>query len=336
MSTALNFVDRPTSDLDGSRRTALAEAELNLRVDGKVRQSTSVVSLVLKAANDAILPSWEPGAHIDLLLPNGITRQYSLCGDPAQRTSWRVGVLREAESRGGSSYIHDTLKVGDIVRMRGPRNHFWIERRPRYLFIAGGIGITPVLPMIRQAATEGADWSLAYGGRTRASMAFLEELASYGGRVKVYPQAESGVLDLEFLLRDMSDDQGVYCCGPEGLIAAVEGRFNGGQKGDLHVERFKASAVSTSQAAGFDVVLCRSGRTIAVSPNQTILDAFADAGIVVPSSCREGICGTCEVGVLCGRPAHFDQVLSPAEKAAGKTMMVCVSRSLDPTLELDL
>jgi ferredoxin-NADP reductase len=333
-----DVVDRSVAGPDARRAARAAEPELELRVEMATKVSDSVVSLALRMPDGGNLPPWQPGAHIDLILPNGLTRQYSLCGQPEDRTFWRLAVLREPESRGGSSYIHDVLKAGDIVQTRGPRNHFELVPKKAYLFIAGGIGITPILPMVMQVAGEGARWRLAYGGRRRASMAFVDELSGYGDRVNLYPQDECGLFDLDKLLSDVSDDDGVFCCGPNSLITAVEERFRAGAaKGSLYVERFAPLDRPVDGASsGFDVVLGRSGRVVRVAPNETVLDALAGAGVMVPCSCREGICGTCEVAVMRGRPDHRDQVLSEAEKAAGKTMMVCVSRSLDPILELDL
>src|SRR3984893_7979615 len=178
-----------------------------------------VVVLDLAHPQGEDLPRWEPGAHIDLLLSDKLTRQYSLCGDSADPSVWRVGVLRDPNSRGGSQYVHDNLEEGVTVRVRGPRNHFELVDAPRYRFIAGGIGITPILAMLEAVQRAGGDWTLLYGGRTKASMAFAEDLAKrYPERVTVWPQDERGLLDLESLFKEPEDNTLVYCCVPEALF----------------------------------------------------------------------------------------------------------------------
>jgi ferredoxin-NADP reductase len=181
-------------------------------------------------------------------------RQYSLCGDPADRSAYRLGILRDAQGGGGSLHVHDRLQVGDVVRVRGPRNNFALAPAPRYVFVAGGIGITPILPMIAAACAAGADWSLVYGGRQRASMAFVDELAAHGESVAICPQDETGLLDLQTLLGTPQADTLVYCCGPEPLLAAVEARCTAWPSSALHVERFAARPMSTPvRAEAFDV-----------------------------------------------------------------------------------
>jgi ferredoxin-NADP reductase len=275
-----------------------------------------VVALTLRGTS---LPSWTPGAHIDLEARPGLVRQYSLCGTPGD-PSWRVAVLREPDGRGGSAYVHDVLAVGDRVRVSEPRNTFPLVPASRYLFIAGGVGITPILPMI--AAVGDADWRLLYGGRTRESMAFLPTLAEYGDRVCARP----GVIDLS----EVDSEATVYCCGPESLLAVVEARCDPSR---LHVERFTPRPVSGEP---FEVELARSGRVVAVSGDTSILSALLDAGVEVLSSCQEGTCGTCETDVLAGTPEHHDSLLTEDERAAGETMMICVSRSAGGRLVLDL
>ncbi|SDZ28045.1 Ferredoxin-NADP reductase [Micromonospora pattaloongensis] len=300
-------------------------------------EADGVVGLQLSLPDGAALPSWTPGAHIDVELPNGLTRQYSLCGDPSDSTRWRLGVLREIDGRGGSRWLADELTVGTTLRIRGPRNNFPLQPAVRYVFLAGGIGITPLLPMIRAAEAAGADWVLHYGGRTRASMAFLTELSEYGQRVRICPQDETGLLDLDAALGAPAADTLVYCCGPTGLLDAVAARCADWPSGALRVERFTAAPVVPDGAeTGFEVVCERSGLTVTVTPEQSILRAVEDAGIDVLSSCTEGICGTCETTVLEGEPDHRDSLLTDDEKAAGDTMMICVSRCRGPRLVLDL
>jgi ferredoxin-NADP reductase len=296
-----------------------------------------VVALTLRQIADSPLPPWAPGAHVDLILDGAPTRQYSLCGDPADHHVWRLGILRDENGGGGSRFVHDRLRAGDTVRVRGPRNNFALVSSPRYLFIAGGIGITPILPMIAAATEAGAEWQLLYGGRHRASMAFTGELARYGDRVTVVPQDEMGLLDLESWLGVASPTTLVYCCGPEPLLAAVEERCRAWPPRSLHVERFSARPLSAPvRAEAFDVELARSELRLTVPPDRSILDVVEEAGIGVLSSCAEGTCGTCETGVLSGLPDHRDSVLTDEERAAGDCLMICVSRSCTARLVLDL
>jgi ferredoxin-NADP reductase len=331
---------RPHVETVQHRTTAVTlagdEFETDARVAEKRVVADGVVTLVLRDLDDRPFPPWTPGAHVDLLLGEARTRQYSLCGDPADHHAWRLGILREA---GGESsvHVHDRVQPGDVVRVRGPRNNFPLVESPRYLFIAGGIGITPLLPMIATVDAAGADWSLVYGGRVRSSMAFLVDLARYGDRVSVRPQDEAGLLDLDALLGDPRGDTRVYCCGPEPLLAAVEQRCAAWPPGALHVERFAPRPqAAPARLEAFEVVLAQSELTLEVPPGRSILDVVEEAGIPVLSSCAEGTCGTCETAVLDGVPEHRDSVLSEEERAAGDCMMICVSRACTARLVLDL
>jgi ferredoxin-NADP reductase len=303
---------------------------LELLVDRKEKLADGVVRLTLRAPGSEPLPPWEPGAHIDVVLP-GSVRQYSLCGDPGDRSAYQVAVLREPDGRGGSAYVHDSLLAGDLLRVDGPRNHFALVDAERYLFIAGGIGITPILPMLDQVTAAGRDWQLVYGGRTRGSMAFTEELSRHGGRVLFRPQDEHGLLDLPTLLAAARPGTAVYCCGPEPLLAAVEALG----PADLHVERFTARLDEGARTA-FEVELAGSGRVLPVPADRSILEVVEEAGVTVLSSCREGTCGTCETGVLGGTPDHRDSVLTADERLENEVMMLCVSRACSPRLVLDL
>ncbi|GIJ31066.1 PDR/VanB family oxidoreductase [Micromonospora sediminimaris] len=312
----------------------LAGAELVVTDRDPAAEGVAVLSLCRPDGGD--LPAWTPGAHLDLELGPGLVRQYSLCGDPADRATMRVAVQLEAEGRGGSRHVHKRLTPGATVRVRGPRNNFPLVAAPRYLFVAGGIGITPIRPMVAAADAAGADWRLVYGGRSRATMAFADALREkYGDRVGLYPQDETGLLDLDELLGRPVDGL-VYCCGPEALIAAVEQRCRAWPPGALHVERFTPLAPTEAVDAAVEVELALSGRTLTVPPGTSILEAVEAAGVQVLSSCREGTCGTCETGVLDGVPEHRDSLLTEAERAAGDTMMICVSRSVTPRLTLEL
>ncbi|TFV88771.1 PDR/VanB family oxidoreductase [Blastococcus sp. CT_GayMR16] len=314
------------------------EVDLRLRVDRRTTGAEGVVVLDLRPADGTDLPSWSAGAHIDLRLPGGLTRQYSLCGNPAEAGVWRIAVLREPESRGGSAHVHDALVEGAEVEVRGPRNHFPLVPAPHYLFIAGGIGITPMLPMIDAAAAAGASWELHYGGRSRRSMAFLESLEeATGQQVTVHPQDEVGLIDLDRLLGSPREDTLVYCCGPEPLLLAVEQRCAAWPTGALHLERFAPKDVGEPVFTdAFEVELATSGLSLTVPPEKSVLQVVEEAGVSVLSSCTEGTCGTCETTVLSGEVDHRDSLLTPAEQAANDTMFICVSRAACPKLVLEL
>lgn len=317
------------------------EFTTDLIVRSRSAPAEGVVVLDLAHPENEELPRWGPGAHIDLMLGDGLTRQYSLCGDPRDSGIWRVGVLLDPNSRGGSRYVHENLVEGATVRVRGPRNHFPLVDAQRYRFIAGGIGITPIMAMIEATERSGNEWTLLYGGRTRASMAFAGDLAErYPERVTVWPQDERGLLDLESLFKDPEDNTLVYCCGPEALLCAVEQHSAHWPAGVLHIERFAAKAPTAEETAGaldhFEVVCQRSGVSFEITSDQSILEVLEEEGIPILGSCYEGVCGTCEARVLQGTPDHRDSVLSEAERAADEVMMVCVSRSRTERLVLDL
>ncbi|WP_021591418.1 PDR/VanB family oxidoreductase [Actinomadura welshii] len=303
-------------------------------------EADGVLSVTLASPDGAALPRWSPGAHIDLIPGGAPTRQYSLCGDPADRHLWRIAVLRADPSRGGSAYVHDSLRPGSLVRYDGPRNNFPLAEAASHLFVAGGIGITPLLPMAHAVAAAGAPWRLLYGGRTRTSMAFLHELGRYGEHVVVRPEEEYGPLDLDAALAEAREASGtggsaqglaVYCCGPASLLAAMEERVP-----DLRAERFEPrTEPSPGEPGAFDVVLRRSSVTLHVPPDRTVLSVLEEGGVPIPSSCLEGICGSCETTVLEGDVEHFDSVLTEDERAAGNTMFPCVSRCRSPRLILD-
>lgn len=317
--------------------TTVREQERDLIVKTVETSADGVVVLTLVDPDGGSLPAWTPGAHVDLILAPDLVRQYSLCGSASDTSSIRIAVLRSPGSRGGSAYVHDGLKPGTMVRVRGPRNHFPLVGAPRYLFIAGGIGITPLMPMLAEATAAGADWSLVYLGRSRRSMAFLDELEQYGDRVRVMPKDETGRFELDTVLTPPRDDTAVYCCGPERLLSAVEERCATWPAGALHVERFAARAPEATDAdQEFELVLARSGLTVTVPAGRSVFDAVQDAGVSVLGSCHEGLCGTCEQIVLDGEIDHRDSVLNAQEQASNEMMMICVSRSLSARLTLDL
>ncbi|KAB8174024.1 PDR/VanB family oxidoreductase [Microbispora catharanthi] len=321
----------------------VTEPELDVKVAGKAPVAEGVVLLRLVRPDGGPLPVWTPGAHVDLLLGPGLVRQYSLCGDPGDPSVFQVAVLREPGGRGGSAYVHDRLAEGDTIRVRGPRNRFGLAESPRYLFVAGGIGITPILPMVEEAARRGCDWRLVYGGRTRTSMAFADRLVrQHPGRVELCPQDETGLLDLDALLGVPRADTLVYCCGPEPLLAAAQERCASWPKGALRVERFVPAARNGAGTAegtadgAFEVELALTGTTLTVPEGRSILEVVEEAGVAVLSSCREGTCGTCETAVLGGVPDHRDDLLTEEEREAGDVMFICVSRARSDRLVLEL
>lgn len=300
-------------------------------------EAEGIVSLRLEPAAGEKMPAWEPGAHVDVVLGPELERQYSLCGDPTDLSHWRLGILREPESRGGSAHVHEQLAVGDELVLRGPRNNFALVEAERYLFVAGGIGITPILPMIAACEAAGKPWRLFYGGRRESSMAFRGELAGYGDTVTFWPQDTHGILDLEAILGTPEPGTAVYCCGPGVLLDAVEERCAAWPVGALHLERFRPKEGALDGVnTPFEVELDASGLTLTVRADQTLAEAIEEAGIDLPTSCREGTCGTCETFVLEGEPDHRDSYLTFEEQESGEVIMPCCSRSRSPRLVLDL
>ncbi|WP_124088570.1 PDR/VanB family oxidoreductase [Pseudogemmobacter humi] len=302
-----------------------------------------ILRLVLVPAGGECFPAWEPGAHVDLILPGTgrdgepLIRQYSLCGDPADLTEYRFGILREPDGRGGSAWIHDRLQVGDEIAVSAPRNHFPFTPGEKTLFIAGGIGITPVLPMAHRAQAEGRDWQLIVAARNRGRLPFLAELAALPqDRIRCHCDDEAGMLDLPKLLSFLGAQTTVYSCGPGPLLDALQ-KLNEGAPWQLRIERFSAAPQAPASAnRPFDVICRASGKRLHVPADMSLLQVLRQAGIKVESSCRDGVCGTCETRVLAGTPDHRDSVLSAEEREEGDYMMVCVSRACGDVLELDI
>lgn len=324
------------------------------------REAVGVVSVILRDPDGGALPEWEPGAHVDVLFANGTLRQYSLCSDSAERSAWRIAVLREQSSRGGSSYVHEVLRAGDVLDIRGPKNNFrGTPGAGDKVFIAGGIGITPLLPMIRAAHRAGEPWRLLYLGSSVQSMAFREEIAALdpgGDRTRIHAKEESGALDLTGHLREegLAADSTVYACGPQRLLKELLSAHGAGAVPQLLFEEFgsdesdggpgprgsAAGDVNTSGNLHGDntpfVVETADGMEIEIAPSETILDALQRSGVPALSSCRKGTCGTCETVVLDGIPDHRDEILSEEERAANETMMICVSRCRGERLVLEI
>jgi cytochrome P450/ferredoxin-NADP reductase len=302
-----------------------------LTVVARTQVAEDVVGLTLADPQGRPLPEWSAGAHVDLLF-EGFDRSYSLCGDPAARDRFEVAVLREQAGRGGSAHIHAHLAEGDTVRVRGPKNHFRLdEEAERYVLIAGGIGITPILAMADRLKRLGKDYELHYAGRSRATMAFAERvLGDHGAALRLHAADEGARMDLgEILSTATGSGVQVYACGPERLLAALEIMSAGWPDGTLHVEHFHggSAALDPNREQAFEVELTDSGFAVTVPADRTLLESLREAGIDVPSDCEEGLCGTCEVAVVSGPVDHRDKVLSRAEREDGKRMMACCSRA---------
>ena len=308
---------------------------LDLRVIGKQLVADRVVSITLGRSDGTELPEWTPGSHIDLYLPGGLIRQYSLCSDPGDRVSWRIGVLKELNGRGGSDVVHDSVQVGDTLTAVGPRNNFaYLPSASDVLFIAGGIGITPILPMVRAAQQAGANWRMLYLGRNRDSMGFLNELESYGDHITVHTSDDGGILPLGRGIAAFGlTDPEIYACGPAPLLDTLG---EGWPAGRLHVERFTGNGTGAQDTDTAFVVETSDGTEIQVAADETILAAMIRCGVPALNSCQEGICGTCETVVLEGTPLHRDSLLSAEERASNETMMICVSRCVGDRLVLEL
>jgi len=315
----------------------IATTAFEVKVRSISRSSDGVVAVELCHVNDAPLPGWAAGSHIDLLLPNGLTRQYSLCGEQGD-AAWRIAVLREPAGRGGSAYIHDVLRPGDVLSAAGPRNNFALVDAQSYLFIAGGIGITPILPMLKEASARQRPWTLIYGGRTRRSMAFLDEVRAHGSAdVHIMPQDEVGLIDLDRHLAVPQRGSLIYCCGPGPLIDAVESASRSWPSGSLHRERFGPKPVDQTLVEGsFEIELALSGSVLTVGEDDSLLEVLEEAGYPVTNSCRAGICGTCLLKVLRGECDHRDDLLDDEQRASNTMILPCVSRAKSKRLVLEL
>ena len=321
--------------------------QLELKVTAREQLTDDIIGLTFESCTGEALPCWQPGAHVELALEpcvsvgnnnsnDTILRHYSLCSDPSNTQQWQVAVLKEENGRGGSQFIHSQVKVGDVIKVSEPRNHFTFNSRKKCLFIAGGIGITPILPMIRQAEKEGVDWRLLYLSRERNRLAFVEQLVSYEpSRIHLHGDKEDGGIDLAAILAECDSETCVYSCGPKRLLDALEERAAVQSEWSLHIERFSSGPIDTTGAT-FDVVINSTGQRFSIAEGQSILGVLRDAGINIPISCRNGVCGSCETGVLSGVPDHRDSILSPEEREENDFMMLCVSRSFTPELVLDL
>ena len=320
------------------------------RVQVVVRSTTLLARDTLAVEFAAVqgdeLPAFEAGAHVDLFLPNGICRSYSLCNPPSERHRYVVGVKKACPSRGASSYIHDCLRAGQSITLSVPRNNFPLDQLAQMsVFIAGGIGITPIWSMIQKLEMEGRAWKLYYAARTRMDAAFRGDLealeASAPGRVDIRFDHEPGsaILDLnDIVAKNAGNGTHFYACGPAPMLDAFEAATKELPAEMRHLERFTADVKAPSAAAltRYEAVLAKSGMTLPVGPDKSLLDTLLDAGVQVDFSCMEGVCGSCKVAVIEGMPDHRDVVLSDDERARNDVMLVCCSGSRTDRLVLNI
>jgi vanillate O-demethylase ferredoxin subunit len=310
---------------------------ISVRVQAMRFEANGIVTVELRAPDGGELPPFEAGAHIDLHLPNGIVRSYSLSNPPTERRRYVVGVLHDRNSRGGSRYVHEQLRVGALLSISAPRNNFPLDTSAAHtVLIAGGIGITPIYCMFNALRSQGKSVELLYCARSRAEAAFCDELLAQDG-VQAHFDAEQGSApDLRAYLAGKPKDAHFYCCGPTPMLKAFEAACEQLGLPHVHVERFAAEEVAPTQGDSYVAVLSRSQKSVTVPAGMSLLDALLEAGVNVEHSCREGVCGACETKVLEGVPDHRDGVLSKAERASNKTMMICVSGCKGERLVLDL
>lgn len=316
------------------------ETTLSLRLKQIRWEAEGICSYELVGTRGELLPEFTAGAHIDLYLPGGMVRSYSLASHQGNRTHYIVAVQREDVGRGGSKWLHDYARVGQIIAVTPPKNEFvLVENGSESIFFAGGIGITPILSMIQRLEALGKPWTLHYATRSREATAYIEELDRLdNGRGRVHYSIggeRAGRLNIKRIVDSSSVEAHFYCCGPTRMIDDFVSTTESHTKEFVHYERFAATSEAAT-AGGFDVVLAKSGGTVSVAPGQRMLDALLDANVQVPYACSNGICGTCLTAVIKGTPDHRDDFLSDDEKKLGKSIIVCCSGSLTTELVLDL
>jgi tetrachlorobenzoquinone reductase len=335
-------VDSEAANIAGAANPSCDRIEVLVRSITLLAADTVGVEFV--AGDDNELPAFDAGAHIDLLLPNGIRRSYSLCNRPTDRHRYVVGVKKANPSRGASSYIHDHLRVGQRIEISRPRNNFPLVRSAtRSILIAGGIGITPIWSMIQTLESEGAEWKLYYAARTSKDAAFVNELRAlsraHPGTIDIRFDHEPGIAMLDIIVKkNAGSGAHFYACGPSAMLDAFEAATKVIPEPHRHLERFSADAKQSSEGAlmEYEAVLTKSGMTLRITPEKSLLDTLLDAGVSVDFSCMEGICGSCRVAVREGLPDHRDQVLSEEERARNDTVLVCCCGSRTERLVLDL
>lgn len=315
---------------------------MELVVTGLRAEAEGVLGVELRSPSRSALPGFEPGAHVDVALPNGLTRQYSIASSAADTSRYCLGIGLAPASRGASRYAHEQLRLGDRLQVGTPRSLFRVDTSAAgHLFVAGGIGITPILSMIRWCVEHGREWRLLYCVRSRGAAAYLDRLASQANRFVVHADDEHGGarVDLGAALRDMPAGWHVYCCGPGPMMDALSQCAGdaGIEPGAVHFERFGADTDRSDKPNGaFEVSLLRHGGRFTIPTGQSILSVLEANGLSLPSACREGLCRSCEVSLVSGAADHRDYVLSEDERAANQSILICVSRAQGGELVLDI
>ena len=315
--------------------------DLRVRVARRVEEADGICSFELVPQGVDELPAFTAGSHIDVHVAPGLVRQYSLSNDPSERFRYRIAVLREPSSRGGSAAMHDKIEAGQTLCISPPRNHFPLEDAPRSLLLAGGIGVTPILSMARALHAQGKVFNMHYCGRSLSRMAFVEEIgrAPFADSVVLHADdVPEQKLDLQLLLAGPSDDTHLYVCGPGGFMdhMLATARAHGWPDARLHREYFAGIVKTLPSDGSFEVRLAHRGLTCTVPANKTVVEVLAEHGVEVPTSCEAGVCGTCLTRVLDGTPDHRDTFLTDAERAANDQFTPCCSRALTSLLVLDL
>lgn len=313
-------------------------AMMPMRVTRNEPIADGIYLLELRSASAASLPPFTAGAHITLTTPKGLLRKYSLCNDPAERDRYQVAIKREANGRGGSLDLTDNVKVGDTLMVAPPVNDFGLPPRGQdFLFIAGGIGVTPMMAMIHELRAAGKRFRLFYFNRTPEMTAFRDALSAPELKDSVVIHYDQGdparSYDLKPVLKERQNREHLYCCGPRPLMEAVRAMTDHWSSTAVHFEAFSEAETHKATDRPFNVRLARTGKTLAVPADKTILEVLRDNGLDVPSSCETGTCGTCRTKMLDGVADHRDLVLAEHEKA--DTIMICVSRAKSDEITLD-
>jgi ferredoxin-NADP reductase len=319
------------------RATSTSVPSSAFYVHGITFEARDVLVFDLRPCGGSVA-AFEPGAHIDIELPNGVSRQYSLVNERGVRDRYVISVKLDPNSRGGSRFMHEQLRVGATIDVRAVRNNFALASEPApTLLIAGGIGVTPIVAMAEHLAAEGRPADVVYAAKSRHDLAFLDRLTGAASQLTVHVDDEAGtVLDIRAVVAAAAGNTHLYCCGPAPMLDAFQVSTARRPPHCVHLERFAPAAATVLTGGAFTVELARSGRLITIAENESILQALRTAGITAASSCEEGICGTCEVRVLSGTPDHRDGILSVAERQANRSMMICCSRSIGEHLVLDM
>ncbi len=319
------------------------QSVITVKVAKKNIAAKDIVTLELVSTDEQPLPRFTAGSHIDVYVKDNLVRQYSLCNDPEESHRYVLGVLREPNSRGGSEAMHESVKVGDLLKISAPKNHFELAHSAKEsVLFAGGIGITPILCMAERLANIGADFSMHYCARSEERMAFLNRIkqSSFANKVSFHfdDGSDQQKLDIATALGDINPDKHLYVCGPKGFLDFVRNAAKeaGWSSENVHYEYFSAEPLEEADTDSFKIKIASTGAVYTVKPDETIVDVLADNGIDVMVSCQQGICGTCVTKVLDGIPDHHDHILSDEEKAANDQMTVCCSRAKSETLILDL